>query len=194
MANEIKITRYNNLTDEAKKIAFSNMRDRSEYLKMVLCATRNFVCCELDNLGLDTDTMVQFSVGISDILANEKRKGTIDLSVGIDCIEEEVSVEIMKALRDWAGDSISDCELNYVEYVEVAYGVTGVVTCLEPQGLAFGGGCSLDGWFQTKTFDLFSKIHQRAEEFYNRCFDDGMVATYLAGRNPECLSDGRLVG
>ena len=194
MANEIKITRYNNLTDEAKKIAVSNMRNRAEYIKMVLCATRNFVRCELDNLGFDTDTMAQFSVGLSDIRVNEKRNGTIDLSVGIDCIEEDVSVEIMKALRDWAGDSISDNELGYVEYVEVAYGVTGVVTCIEPQGLAFDGGCSLDGWFQTKTFDLFSKIHQEAEEFYNACFSDGMVSTYLSGRNPECLSDGRLVG
>ena len=190
----ITLTHFNDLPEEFKKVAVSNMRDRSEYLKMVLCATRNFVRCELDNLGLDTDTMVQFSVGLSDIIANEKRKGLIDLSVGIDCIEGDVSVEIMKALRDWAGDSISDGELDYVEYVEVAYGVTGVVTCLEPHGLVFDGGCSLDGWFQTKAFDLFAKIHQRAEAFYNGCFADGMVATYLAGRNPECLSDGRLVG
>lgn len=194
MENNIILTTYNNLSNEAKKVAVSNMRDRSEYLKMVLCATRNFVRCELNNLGLDTDTMVQFSVGLGDIFANEKRSGIIDLSVGIDCLEEEVSVEIMKALRDWAGDSISDDELGYVEYVEVAYGVTGVVTCLEPQGLAFDGGCSLDGWFQTKSFDLFSKIHQEAEEFYNACFSEGMVSTYLSGRNPECLSDGRLVG
>lgn len=194
MANEITLTTYNNLSDEAKKVAIANMRDRAEYVNMVLSATKNFVRCELDNMGLDTDTMVQFSVGLSDIIANEKRKGTIDLSVGIDCLEEEVSVDVMKALRDWTGDSISDDELGYVEYVEAAYGVTGVVTCLEPQGLAFDGGCSLDGWFQTKTFDLFSKIHQEAEEFYNACFSDGMVSTYLAGRNPECLSDGRLVG
>lgn len=194
MANEIKITRFNDLSDDAKKVAVTNMRDRAEYIHMALRATRNFVRCELDNVGLDPDSMVQFSIGLGDIIANEKRKGTIDLSVGIDCLEEEVSVEIMKALRDWAGDSISDDELGYVEYVEVAYGVTGVVTCIEPQGLAFDGGCSLDGWFQTKSFDLFSKIHQEAEEFYNACFSDWMVSTYLSGRNPECLSDGRLVG
>ena len=194
MANEITLTHFNSLTDEAKKVAVANMRGRSEYIKMVLRATTNFVRCELDNLGLDTGSMVQFSVGLHDILANEKRKGIIDLSIGVDCLEEEVSVEIMKALRDWSGDSISDDEVGYVEYVEASYGVTGVVTCLEPQGLSFGGGCSLDGWFQTKTFDLFSSIHQEAEEFYNSCFSDGMVSTYLSGRNPECLSDGRLVG
>lgn len=194
MANEIKITRFNNLSDETKKVAVSNMRDRAEYIHMALRATRNFVRCELDNVGLDPDSMVQFSIGLGDIIANEKRKGIIDLSIGIDCLEEEVSVEIMKALRDWTEDSISDEELGYVEYVEVAYGVTGVVTCLEPQGLTFDGGCSLDGWFQTKSFDLFSKIHQEAEEFYNACFSEGMVSTYLSGRNPECLSDGRLVG
>lgn len=194
MANEITLTTYNNLTNEAKKIAVANMRDRAEYVNMVLSATRNFVRCELDNVGLDPDSMVQFSIGLSDILTNEKRKGIIDLSVGVDCLDEEISVEVMKALRDWAGDSISDSELDYVEYVEAAYGVTGVVTYLEPQGLVFDGGCSLDGWFQTKTFGLFSKIHQEAEEFYNACFSDGMVSTYLSGRNPECLSDGRLVG
>lgn len=194
MENNIILTTYNDLSDDAKKVAVTNMRDRAEYIHMALRATRNFVRCELDNVGLDPDSMVQFSIGLSDIIANEKRKGILDLSVGIDCIEEDVSVEIMKALRDWVGDSISDDELDYVEYVEVAYGVTGVVTCLEPQGLAFNGGCSLDGWFQTKTFDLFAKIHQGAEDFYNGCFADGMVATYLAGRNPECLSDGRLVG
>lgn len=190
----ITLTHFNDLPEEFKKVAVSNMRDRAEYIHMALRATRSFVRCELDNVGLDPDSMVQFSVGINDILHGEKRKGLIDLSIGIDCLEEEVSVEIMKALRDWTGDSISDDELGYVEYVEAAYGVTGVVTCLEPQGLAFGGGCSLDGWFQTKTFDLFSKIHQEAEEFYNACFSDEMVSTYLAGRNPECLSDGRLVG
>lgn len=194
MENNVILTTYNNLCEDAKKVAIANMRDRSEYINMVLGATRNFVRYELDNVGLDPDLMVQFSIGLSDVLTNEKRKGIIDLSVGIDCLDEEISVEVMKALRDWAGDSISDSELNYVEYVEVAYGVTGVVTCLEPQGLVFDGGCSLDGWFQTKTFDLFSKIHQEAEEFYNACFSDGMVSTYLAGRNPECLSDGRLVG
>jgi hypothetical protein len=190
----ITLTTYNKLSDDAKKVAIANMRDRAEYVNMVLSATRNFVRCELDNLGLDTGSMVQFSVGLHNILANEKRKGIIDLSIGVDCLEEEVSVEIMKALRDWSGDSISDDELGYVEYVEALYGVTGVVTCLEPQGLSFGGGCSLDGWFQIKTFDLFAGIHQEAEEFYNSCFSDGMVSTYLAGRNPECLSDGRLVG
>ena len=190
----ITLTNFNNLSDDAKKVAVTNMRDRAEYIHMALRATRNFVRCELDNVGLDPDSMVQFSVGINDILHGEKRKGLIDLSIGIDCLEEEVSVEIMKTLRDWAGDSISDYELDYVEYVEAAYGVTGVVTCLEPHGLVFDGGCSLDGWFQTTTFDLFAKIHQSAEDFYNGCFADGMVATYLAGRNPECLSDGRLVG
>jgi hypothetical protein len=194
MENNVILTTYNNLSDDAKKVAIANMRDRSEYINMVLSATRNFVRCELDNIGLDTDSMVQFSIGLHDILADEKRKGIIDLSIGIDCLDEEISVEVMKAMRNWSGDSISDCELDYVEYVEAAYGVTGVVTCLEPQGLVFSGGCSLDGWFQTKTFDLFSRIHQEAEQFYNACFSDGMVSTYLSGRNPECLSDGRLVG
>ena len=194
MENNVILTTYNELSDEAKKVTIANMRDHAEYINMVLSATRNFVRCELDNIGLDTDTMVQFSIGLQGILSNEKRKGIIDLSVGVDCIEVDVSVEIMKALRDWTGDSISDDELGYVEYVEAAYGVTGVVTCLEPQGLVFDGGCSLDGWFQTKMFDLFSKIHQEAEKFYNACFSEGMVSTYLSGRNPECLSDGRLVG
>lgn len=194
MENNVILTTYNELSDEAKKVAIANMRDHAEYINMVLSATRNFIRCELDTIGLDPDSMVQFSIGLSDILTNEKRKGIIDLSVGVDCLDEEISVKIMKTLRDWAGDSISDDELGYVEYVEASYGVTGVVTCLEPQGLVFDGGCSLDGWFQTKTFDLFAKIHQSAEEFYNGCFADGMVATYLAGRNPECLSDGRLVG
>ena len=194
MANEITLIHFNDLTDESKKVAITNMRDRAEYVNMVLCATRNFVRCELDNLGLDTSSMVQFSVGLHGILSNEKRKGIIDLSIGVDCLEKDVSVKLMKALRDWSGDSISDDELGCVEYVEASYGVTGILTCLEPQGLVFDGGCSLDGWFQTKTFDLFSKIHQEAEEFYNACFSDGMVSTYLAGRNPECLSDGRLVG
>lgn len=190
----ITLTNFNELSDEAKKVAIANMRNRAEYINMVLSATKNFVRCELDNAGLDTDSMVQFSIGLHSILTDEKRKGIINLSIGVDCLEKDVSVEIMKALRDLSDDTISDDELSYVEYVEAAYGVTGVVTCLEPQGLVFDGGCSLDGWFQTKAFDLFAKIHQNAEEFYNGCFVDGMVATYLAGRNPECLSDGRLVG
>ena len=190
----IILTTYNSLTDEAKKVAIANMRNRAEYINMVLSATKNFVRCELDNAGLDTDSMVQFSIGLHSILTDEKRKGIINLSIGVDCLEKDVSVEIMKALRDLSDDTISDDERSYVEYVEAAYGVTGVVTCLEPQGLVFDGGCSLDGWFQTKAFDLFAKIHQNAEEFYNGCFADGMVAPYLAGRNPECLSDGRLVG
>jgi len=146
MENNVILTTYNNLSDDAKKVAIANMRDRSEYINMVLSATRNFVRCELDNIGLDTDSMVQFSIGLHDILADEKRKGIIDLSIGIDCLDEEISVEVMKAMRNWSGDSISDCELDYVEYVEAAYGVTGVVTCLEPQGLVFSGGGSLDGW------------------------------------------------
>lgn len=194
MANEITLTHFNGLSDEAKNVAIANMRGRSEYIKMVLSATKNFVRCELDNIGLDTDAMVQFSVGLHDILTDGKRKGVINLSISIDCIEQDVSVEIMKALRDWSGDAISDDELGYVEYVEATCSEIGFTTCLEPQGLVFNGGCSLDGWFLTTLSELFTKLIQRADEFYNRCFDYGMVATYLAARNPECLSDGRLVG
>lgn len=194
MAKEIILTTYNDLCDDAKKVAIANMRNRAEYISMVLNVTKNFVRCELDNMGLDADSMVEFSVGLHDILTDGKRKGIINLSISIDCIVEDVSVEIMKALRDWSGDAISDDELGYVEYVEATYSEIGFTTCLEPQGLAFNGGCSLDGWFQTTASDLFAKLLQRVDEFYNRCFDDGMVATYLSARNPECLSDGRLVG
>lgn len=191
-----KIIHFKDLSDNAKKVAISNMRDRAEYINMVLKITRVFARCELDNMGIDTDSMAQFSVGLQCIRDDVKRKGVIDLSINVGCFEKEIDVEIMQILRDLSddNDSISDDELAGVEYVEVAYSASDIVTNLEPRGLMFGDGRSLDEWLQTITLSLFTKLHQRVEEFYNACFTDGMVATYLAGRNPECLSDGRLVG
>ena len=193
--DKIILTRFKDLSESAKKVAISNMRDRAEYINMVLKVTRVFARCELDNMGIDTDSMVQFSVGLQCIRDDVKRKGTIDLSINIGCFEKEINVEIMKVLRDLSDDdSISDDELADVEYVDVAYSTSDIVTNLEPCGLIFGDGRYLDEWLQTTTLGLFTELHQRVEEFYNACFTDGMVSTYLAGRNPECLSDGRLVG
>lgn len=191
-----KIIHFKELSESAKKVAISNMRDRAEYINMVLKVTRVFARCELDNMGIDTDSMVQFSVGLQCIRDDAKRKGGIDLSINVGCFEKEIDVEIMKILRDLSddNDSPSDDELACVECVEVAYSASDIVTNLEPRGLIFGDGRILDEWLQTTTLSLFTKLHQRLEEFYNACFMDGMVATYLAGRNPECLSDGRLVG
>ena len=191
-----KIIHFKELSESAKKVAISNMRDRAEYINMVLRVTRVFTRCELDNMGFDTDSMVQSSVGLQCIRDDAKKKGTIDLSINIGCFEKETNVEIMKVLRDLSddNDSISDDELADVDCVEVAYTASDIVTSLEPCGLIFGCGRGFDEWFQTTTLSLFTKLHQRVEEFYNACFTDGMVATYLAGRNPECLSDGRLVG
>lgn len=193
MEKGIVITNYKNLSDDAKEVAISQMCDRAEYINMALTATKIFVRGSLKEIGFPEDEFL-FTVGLSSIRDNGKWKGTIALSIYVDPNDSSVARRILYVLQSQSCHPVSRKIIDAVNSISVSYCNFGIVTVLSPEGLWVDGGDSLNDWAQNEFLELFSTLGANAETFYNTYFCDEMVDVFLKARNPECLSDGRLVG
>ena len=192
MEKGIVITNYNNISDDAKEVAISQMCDRAEYINMALTATKIFVRGSIKEIGFPEDEFL-FTVGLSSIGDNGKWKGNIAFSVYVEPNDSSVAQRILYVLQNQSCYPISRKIINAVNFLSVSYCNFGIVTVLSPEGFLVDGGDGLNDWAQNEFFELFSTLGANAETFYNTYFCKEMVDAFLKARNPECLSDGRLV-